>query len=91
VKKEYSSYRKESKNTTKRQGSGGVTQTGQVAASVEYSAVTEHTADSSTHRRKETLLISGKNQDNSKRYKITLKPKETTTTPEQIVSTEKTV
>jgi len=92
VKEEYNSYRKEIKNTMKEEGSGGITQTdGQVAASIDYTLQAQNNniqqADPPIGGRRRKLFSEVvKNQDNNKRYKITLKPKETTTTPEQIKS-----
>ena len=74
VKEEYNSYRKKVNNTMKKEGSGEITETdGQVATSVAAPGK-QHTADSSTYRRKKkTLLRSGqiprqqqKIQDNPK-------------------------
>ena len=92
VKEEYNSYRKEVKNTMKGEGSGGIPQTdGQVAASIDYTLqaqvnnIQQIVPPIGGIRRKFFSEVV-KNQDNNKRDKITLKPKETTTTPEQIKS-----
>jgi hypothetical protein len=90
VKEEYNSCREEVKNTMKGEGTGGIIQTNeQVAASIDY------TLQAWNNNMQIVPPIGGgrklysevvKNKDNNKRYKITLKPKDTTTTPEQIKS-----
>jgi hypothetical protein len=93
VKEEYNSYREEVKNTMKGEGTGGITQTNeQVAASIDYTLqarnnnIAQIVPPIGGGRKLYSEVV--KNKDN-KRYKITLKPKDTTTTPEQIKSTEK--
>ena len=89
VKEEYNSYRKEVKNTMKGEGPGGITQTdGQVAASVDYTPQAQNNNMQQIvpplGERRKLFSEVVKNQDNNKRHRITLKPKETTTSPEQI-------
>jgi len=93
VKEEYNRYRKKVNNTIKGEGWGEITQTdGQVATSVDY---TLRPQEKSTQQivppiggRRKLFSEVVKYQDN-KRYKITLKPKEATTTPEQIKTQQK--
>jgi protease II len=79
------------KNTTKLEGPGGLTQTdGQAATSIDYTLqaqnnYTQQVVPSTGERRSKLYSEVVKTQDN-KRYKITLKPKKATTTPEQIKS-----
>ena len=89
VKEECNSYTKKVNNTMKGEETGEITQTdGQVATSVDYilrpqENSTEQIVPPIGGRRKLFSEVV-KYQDNNKRYKITLKPKEATTTPEQI-------
>ena len=91
VKEEYNRYREEVKNATKEDVTGGHSQTTrEVAPSPDHTQQSQSTdaqkiVTSGGGRRKLFSEIV-KNQDNNKRYRITLKPKEETITPEQIKS-----
>ena len=89
VKDEFKKYWEEVKETTKEEIMGGDSQTTrQVAPSL------EHTKQSQSTEARQIVLSGGgrkklfsevvKNQDEDKRYRITLKPKEEDITPEQI-------
>ena len=71
--------------------SAGITQTdGQMGASIHYTLQAQNDIQQAFPliggRRRKLFPEVFKNQDNNKRFKITLKPKETTTTLEQISS-----
>jgi hypothetical protein len=91
MKEEYNSYMKEVKNTKKVEGLGSSQTDGQVETSIDYTLQaqnnnTQQAVPSTGERRSKLYSEVVKTQDNNKRYKITLKPKEATTTPEQIKS-----
>ena len=88
VKEEYNSYREEVKNATKDVAGGHSQTTRQVTQS------SDHTQQSQSTGARQIMTSGGgrrklfseivKNQDNNKRYRITLESKEETITPEQI-------
>jgi len=86
VKLECSSYRKEVKNTWNREATRGSYQaTEQEATSDDYTLQTRNNTQqivtpTGGERRLYSEIV--KNKDNNKRHTITLKPKDTTTTPE---------
>jgi hypothetical protein len=90
VREEYSRYREEIKNVAKHEAAGGDSQTSrQVAPSLDHtqqsqSSGTWQMMPSGAGGRRKLFAEVVKNQDDNKRYRITLKPKEESVTPEQI-------